>query len=333
VAGIDDEAVLGSLVTEADRVSVERDLRENRIDPAATSLGVPVDRYLLDAMRSLARGGRWQINVPGARLWMLAEGLQLVWPSGAEDMVALLAADRVPGIPRDPETLADILLEWGLAVPRQEGDQARRYWRLAPAPLARDGQVVTFFVVGTTGAGKTRLFDLLVTQAVLRGKAVVIIDPKGDQDLRNAAERACRSLNAPERFVHFHPTFPRESARIAPLHSFNHATEVASRVAALIPSETGNDPFKAIGSILVADLAAVAGDRYTTTTGVNLTPVNVFIDEAAEVVNDPFIQLLNKGRGAGLRLTVATPRPSPISPPAPAARPSPVRSSATSTTW
>jgi conjugal transfer pilus assembly protein TraD len=60
----------------------------------------------------------------------------------------------------------------------------------------------------------------------------------------------------------------------------------------------------AIGSILVADLAAVAGDRYNY--GVNLTPVNVFIDEAAEVVNDPFIQLLNKGRGAGLRLTVAT---------------------------
>jgi conjugal transfer pilus assembly protein TraI len=75
VAGIDDGAVLGGLVTEADRASVERDLRENHIDPAATSLGVPVDRYLLDAMRRLARGGRWQINVPGARLWMLAEGL------------------------------------------------------------------------------------------------------------------------------------------------------------------------------------------------------------------------------------------------------------------
>jgi len=54
VAGIDDVAVLGNLVTEADRASVERDLRENRIDPAATSLGVPVDRYLLDAMRRLA---------------------------------------------------------------------------------------------------------------------------------------------------------------------------------------------------------------------------------------------------------------------------------------
>jgi conjugal transfer pilus assembly protein TraD len=60
----------------------------------------------------------------------------------------------------------------------------------------------------------------------------------------------------------------------------------------------------AIGSILVADLAAVAGERYNHRPG--SAPVNLFIDEAAEVVNDPFIQLLNKGRGAGLRLTIAT---------------------------
>ncbi|WP_020503512.1 conjugative transfer system coupling protein TraD [Lamprocystis purpurea] len=327
-------------------------------------------------------------------------------------------------------------------------------------------------IVGTTGAGKTRAFDLLVTQAALRGEAVVIIDPKGDQDLRRTAERACVLAGAPRRFVYFHPAFPDESVRIDPLHSFNRPTELASRVAALIPSETGNDPFKAfgqmalshvvqgllavnerpslvtlrhyleggagalvervllryfaehrpqwvsetdtqmarardgsarvkvllryyrervapetpstvieglagmyeheavhfskmiaslmpilnmltsgdlggllspdavtpadarrftsmseviearevlyvgldslsdtmvgsaIGSVLIADLAAVAGGRYNHQ--LRPHPVNVFIDEAAEVVNDPFIQLLNKGRGAGLRLAIAT---------------------------
>jgi len=59
----------------------------------------------------------------------------------------------------------------------------------------------------------------------------------------------------------------------------------------------------AVGSILIADLAAVAGDRYNHQG--RPRPVNVFIDESAEVVNDRFIQLLNKGRGAGLRLVVA----------------------------
>ena len=57
VAGIDDRAVLGSLVTAADQASVERDLRENHTDPAASSLGVPVDRYLLDAMPRLGVAG------------------------------------------------------------------------------------------------------------------------------------------------------------------------------------------------------------------------------------------------------------------------------------
>jgi conjugal transfer pilus assembly protein TraD len=327
-------------------------------------------------------------------------------------------------------------------------------------------------IVGTTVAGKTRAFDLLVTQATLRGEAVIIIDPKGDQDLRRTSERACVLAGTPARFVYFQPAFPGESVRIDPLHSFNRPTELASRVAALIPSETGNDPFKAfgqmalshvvqgllavnerpslvtlrhyleggagalvervllryfaehrpqwaaetdpllarardgnarvkgllryyrervapaqpstvieglagmyeheavhfskmiaslmpilnmltsgdlegllspdagtatdrrrltsmsevieahevlyvgldslsdtmvgsaIGSVLIADLAAVAGGRYNHQ--LRPHPVNVFIDEAAEVVNDPFIQLLNKGRGAGLRLAIAT---------------------------
>jgi conjugal transfer pilus assembly protein TraD len=60
----------------------------------------------------------------------------------------------------------------------------------------------------------------------------------------------------------------------------------------------------AMGSIFLSDLTAVASDRYNY--GVNNRPVNIFVDEAAEVINDPFIQLLNKGRGAKLRLFVAT---------------------------
>lgn len=327
-------------------------------------------------------------------------------------------------------------------------------------------------VVGTTGAGKTRAFDTLISQAILRKEAVIIIDPKGDKELVNNAKRACEAMGEPERFVMFNPAFPEESIRIDVLANFTRATELASRIAALIPSETGNDPFtsfgwlalnniingllithnqpnltilrryleggaeglviqaidaygqkhlsgyeakraprvakakgrhgmaralsqlyyseiqpnypstdlegllsmfehdsahfgkmiatllpimsmltsgplgellspkvsdlddsreifnttsiiqqgkvlclgldsltdnmvgSAIGSLLLSDLAAVAGDRYNY--GLNNLPVNVFVDEAAEVLNDPMIQLLNKGRGALLRLIVAT---------------------------
>jgi conjugal transfer pilus assembly protein TraD len=61
----------------------------------------------------------------------------------------------------------------------------------------------------------------------------------------------------------------------------------------------------AIGSLLLADLTAVAGDRYNY--GIeSMKPVNLFIDEAAEVINQPTIQLMNKGGGARFRGTIAT---------------------------
>lgn len=110
-------------------------------------------------------------------------------------------------------------------------------------------------IVGTTGSGKTRFFDLLIAQAVARGECVIILDPKGDKEMRDNARRACEKLGTPERFVSFHPGFPNESARINPLRNFTRLTEIASRIAALVPSETGADPFKAFGWQALNNLA------------------------------------------------------------------------------
>jgi hypothetical protein len=135
IAGVDRGAMFHTLVIEADRKSVERDLKANHI-PVDTSLGVPVEKYLLDAMRRLIGGGRWTANTRGARIWRFADGLHVVWKAGAQEISELLAKDRIPGIPRDPDTLADILIERGLAVPRKTADgKSFRYWRMAPAEL------------------------------------------------------------------------------------------------------------------------------------------------------------------------------------------------------
>ncbi len=325
-------------------------------------------------------------------------------------------------------------------------------------------------IVGTTRVGKTRLLDLLIAQAICRGEPVIIIDPKGDHGLAHNARKVCEALGQSDRFIYFHPAHPEKSACIDPLRNWNRKTELASRIAALIPSETGADPFtafgwkvlndivngliatgvrpnmvqlrryieggpedlllkalrlhfkhkvqdwesrvssfvkqykgnqllayitfykeivihdaqnvdldglistyehnrdhfqkmvaslipilsmltsdpltdllspdfgaghervvtdmarairadkvlyvgldsladatvgSAIGSVLLADLAAVAGDRYNY--GIDtIKPVNLFIDEAAEVINQPTIQLMNKGGGALFRVTIAT---------------------------
>lgn len=325
-------------------------------------------------------------------------------------------------------------------------------------------------LVGTTRVGKTRMMELLIGQAIMRGETVIIIDPKGDHALAENARKICVAMGCPERFVYFHPAHPEKSTPIDPMRNWNRRTELASRVAALIPSETGADPFaafgwkvlndivnglvatgespnlvhlkryieggadnlllntlrhhfidkvadwesrssgfvkknrdrileayiefykqiviheaqssdldglistfehnrdhfqkmvaslipilsmltsdplsellspeakigdqkhatdmakiinnnqvlylgldsladgtvgSAIGSIMLADLTAVAGDRYNY--GINSNkPVNLFIDEAAEVINQPTIQLMNKGGGALFRVTIAT---------------------------
>ncbi|ADL54906.1 conjugative transfer system coupling protein TraD [Gallionella capsiferriformans] len=325
-------------------------------------------------------------------------------------------------------------------------------------------------LVGTTRVGKTRMMELLIGQAIMRGETVIIIDPKGDHALAENARKICAAMGCPERFVYFHPAHPEKSTPIDPMRNWNRRTELASRVAALIPSETGADPFAAfgwkvlndivnglvatgespnlvhlkryieggadnlllntlrhhfidkvadwesrssgfvkknrdrileayiefykqiviheaqssdldglistfehnrdhfqkmvaslipilsmltsdplsellspeakigdqkhatdmakiinnnqvlylgldsladgtvgssIGSIMLADLTAVAGDRYNY--GINSNkPVNLFIDEAAEVINQPTIQLMNKGGGALFRVTIAT---------------------------
>jgi len=109
-------------------------------------------------------------------------------------------------------------------------------------------------IVGTTGAGKTRMFDLLIAQMIGMGQSVIILDPKGDKEMCEAARNACLELGRADDFVYFHPAFPERSTRLDPLKNFSRVTELASRIASLIPSETGSDPFTAFSMMAINKL-------------------------------------------------------------------------------
>lgn len=135
INGLDRGSKVYALVITADCKSVERDLKAHyqNIDSA---LGMPVEKYLFDAMRRLVKSGQWAVNEKGARLWRFEDGLHIVWRAGAQDIVTLLAKDKVPGIPRDEDTLADILIERGLAIPKSWPDGRQyRYWQMQPEGL------------------------------------------------------------------------------------------------------------------------------------------------------------------------------------------------------
>jgi len=176
ITGVPHPSPLVELVRKADRSSVAQDLKTHRIMPLETAVGVPIERYLIDGMRRLLHEGRWQVNVPGARVWLLREGgLHLVWPAAARDLTERLAEDRLPGIPRDPDTLAELLLERGLIVVQTDPNAPRPTWRLAPAPLARsDGTPVWLHLLRFSDPGLLFPFGapapvdvLLTTQAAI----------------------------------------------------------------------------------------------------------------------------------------------------------------------
>ena len=94
---------------------------------------------------------------------------------------------------------------------------------------------------GTTGAGKTRLYELLAYQIIKKGDVLIVFDPKFDKDLRHTLIETCKSAGRPEAFCEFHPAFPERSVRIDPTKNFSRATEIPSRVADILGGGPGDN--------------------------------------------------------------------------------------------
>jgi conjugal transfer pilus assembly protein TraI len=124
------------LVTKADQTSVERDLKTLGVAMAGYDLGVPVERHLIDIMRRFVREGMWLINIPGARLWNIEGHLYLVWPAAGEELARQIKEDGIPGIPRTPDGILDMLTDRGMAFLKEDVSPEERLWKISPAVLA-----------------------------------------------------------------------------------------------------------------------------------------------------------------------------------------------------
>lgn len=91
-------------------------------------------------------------------------------------------------------------------------------------------------IVGTTQAGKGVLLTSLVTQAILKGEAVIVIDPKMSSRLQEAVLRAAHIAGRSEPLF-FHPNKP-DALRMNPLTHYERTSELASRITAVM-DETG----------------------------------------------------------------------------------------------
>lgn len=153
--------------------------------------------------------------------------------------------------PKHTQRAMEILSsDWEQVLPRPENPTGA-HWLHAlgdreveikmPTELAKGHMLIA----GTTRSGKSVMFRLLISQCVARGEAVIVIDPKGDPELLDETRRACRAHG--REFYYLHPAFPEKSVRLNLLRNFARGTDLAGRIASIMPSESGSDPFVAFG--------------------------------------------------------------------------------------
>ena len=106
--------------------------RDEAIRPAnygKSTVGTHLEPHLLDAMRRLFKDGTWKVNEKKARLWYGKDGLFLVWKTAAKEMIELLDRDGVTGIPKDSQTLLDVLQKTNVFQLDTDGSP---YWTIMP---------------------------------------------------------------------------------------------------------------------------------------------------------------------------------------------------------
>ena len=97
---------------------------------------------------------------------------------------------------------------------------------------------------GTTRSGKTRLLELIVSEALRGPGTVIVIDPKGDAEL--LSRTAQQAYRMGREFAFFSPAHADQSASFNPFSMCETTTELAARVQALMPGGGGmskGDPF------------------------------------------------------------------------------------------
>ena len=127
-----DQNILVDLVKRAAALVIDRDLIANANRYGRPILGAHLERYLIDAMRRLvASHPAWAPNHERSRVWYGRDGLFIVWPNAANEIRKLLEDDELPGIPKAPDTILEILLAAGVFESQGSGQPL---WSIEPPP-------------------------------------------------------------------------------------------------------------------------------------------------------------------------------------------------------
>lgn len=107
---------------------IEEDLNRSATNYGHLVIGTHLEPHLVDAMRRLVRDGKWAPNQPGGRVWIGREGIFIDWHEASADISQVLSKDSFAGVPKDPDSLASLLINAGLLEMNKSGEL---YWTIA----------------------------------------------------------------------------------------------------------------------------------------------------------------------------------------------------------
>jgi conjugal transfer pilus assembly protein TraD len=164
--------------------------------------------------------------------------------------------------PSQTETLQNLSAQ-GFELPGEARDRIAGDWlihgigadRMGPLFLPDSLLNQHMFLMGAPGSGKTRGLELLIEQAVRRGDAVVVIDPKGDEGLLDRTYDSAVRHGRKKQFRVLALPYPYESSRYNPLEKFTSPSDVADRICSIMPRRGEGEAFRNFAWQFVSILA------------------------------------------------------------------------------
>lgn len=127
--------------------------------------------------------------------------------------------------------------------------------------LSLSAQSAQNLVIGTTGAGKTALLNLVASQAILRGDTCIVLDPKKSRAIPDLLRVAAKRAGRP--FVYFDLGRPEHSDAIDMLADYTRVSQLATRVTAQMATQDNFAGFFWMVLYRLAEGMDYIGDRPT----------------------------------------------------------------------
>lgn len=115
--GRSSSSTLYTIVNNADKLSVEKDLASSQVVASDGNKAGP-EFYIFDAIKSLLQKGQWKVNAPGARVLVIKDhGVFIDLANGGSSLGQEIRDLGHKGIPRDVRSISEILTDRRYLIP------------------------------------------------------------------------------------------------------------------------------------------------------------------------------------------------------------------------